>query len=103
MRGRLGKRPPWPIRRPPLHLRPTGDRIAMSVWRLASDGEALPACPPREPGLGGIGLMEKSSVYLGGGEEALRYKWIESEKAGHDLGQAALPPRVQNHAWGCLP
>jgi len=23
-------------------------------------------------------------------EEMLRHKWIESEKAGHDLGQAAL-------------
>ena len=34
--------------------------------------------------------MEKSSVYADGEQEALRYKWIESEKAGHDLGEAAI-------------
>src|SRR5258708_20786964 len=46
--------------------------------------------------------MEKSSVYLDGEQEALRYKWIESEKAGRDLGEAAIRRWVQNHWWGYL-
>ena len=46
--------------------------------------------------------MEKSSVYADGEQEALRYKWIESEKAGHDLGEAAIRRWVQNHWWGYL-
>ena len=46
--------------------------------------------------------MEKSSVYIEGEQEALRYKWIESEKAGHDLGEAAIRRWVQNHWWGYL-
>ena len=46
--------------------------------------------------------MEKSSVYVEGEQEALRYKWIESEKAGHDLGEAAIRRWVQNHWWGYL-
>jgi hypothetical protein len=31
-------------------------------------------------------------------EEMLRYKWIESEKAGRDLGQQALLEWVDKHA-----
>ena len=46
--------------------------------------------------------MEKSSVYIDGEQEALRYKWIESEKAGFDLGEAAIRRWVQNHWWGYL-
>jgi len=46
--------------------------------------------------------MEKSSVYIDGEQEALRYKWIESEKAGHDLGESAIRRWVQNHWWGYL-
>jgi len=46
--------------------------------------------------------MEKSSVYLDGEQEALRFKWIESEKAGRDLGEAAIRRWVQNHWWGYL-
>ena len=30
--------------------------------------------------------MDKSSVYTESEQEALRYKWIESEKAGVDIG-----------------
>src|SRR5437588_13116862 len=48
------------------------------------------------------GLMEKSSLYVEGEQEALRYKWIESEKAGHDLGEAALRLWVKEHWWGYL-
>jgi hypothetical protein len=46
--------------------------------------------------------MEKSSVYVDGEQEALRYKWIESEKAGRDLGEAAIRRWVQQHWWGYL-
>ena len=47
-------------------------------------------------------MVEKSSVYADCEEEALRYKWIESEKAGCDLGEAAIRRWVQNHWWGYL-
>jgi hypothetical protein len=46
--------------------------------------------------------VEKSSVYAEGEQEALRYKWIESEKAGCDLGEAAIRRWVQCHWWGYL-
>ena len=46
--------------------------------------------------------LERASVYADGEQEALRYKWIESEKAGHDLGEAAIRRWVQNHWWGYL-
>ena len=46
--------------------------------------------------------MDKSSVYSDGEEEALRFKWIESEKAGCDLGEAAIRHWVQCHWWGYL-
>ncbi|MFN4260986.1 MAG: hypothetical protein ACK4RK_16960 [Gemmataceae bacterium] len=46
--------------------------------------------------------MEKASVYIESEQEALRYKWIESEKAGCDLGEAALRRWVQQHWWGYL-
>ncbi len=46
--------------------------------------------------------MEKSSVYVDGEQEALKFKWIESEKAGHDLGEAAIRRWVQCHWWGYL-
>jgi hypothetical protein len=43
--------------------------------------------------------MEKCSVYTESEQEALRYKWIESEKAGRDLGEAAIRRWVKEH-WG---
>jgi hypothetical protein len=46
--------------------------------------------------------MEKCSVFKDCEQEALRYKWIESEKAGRDLGEAAICRWVQNHWWGYL-
>ena len=41
-------------------------------------------------------------MYADGEQEALRYKWIESEKAGCDLGELAIRRWVQNHWWGYL-
>ena len=46
--------------------------------------------------------MEKCSVYIDGEQEALKFKWIESEKAGCDLGEAAIRRWVQQHWWGYL-
>ena len=46
--------------------------------------------------------MEVSSIFIDGEQEALRYKWIESEKAGFDLGEAAIRRWVQCHWWGYL-
>jgi hypothetical protein len=46
--------------------------------------------------------MEKSSVYVESEQEALRFKWIESEKAGRDLGDDAIRRWMQNHWWGYL-
>ena len=46
--------------------------------------------------------MNKASVYADSEQEANRYKWIESEKAGRDLGDAALRRWVNEHWWGYL-
>jgi hypothetical protein len=46
--------------------------------------------------------MERSSVYVDGEQEALKYKWIESEKAGCDLGEVAIRRWVQYHWRGYL-
>ena len=45
---------------------------------------------------------ERCSVYADSDQEALRFKWIESEKAGCDLGEAAIRRWVQCHWWGYL-
>jgi len=42
------------------------------------------------------------SVYAESEQEALRHKWIESEKAGRDLGDDAIRGWVQYHWWGYL-
>jgi len=34
--------------------------------------------------------------------EADRFKWIESQKAGRDLGESALQQWVRDHWWGYL-
>jgi hypothetical protein len=46
--------------------------------------------------------MEKCSVYADCQQEALRYKWIESERAGCDQGQDALRRWFQQHWNGYL-
>src|SRR5262245_46074269 len=47
-------------------------------------------------------MVEKSSVYIESEKEALRFKWIESEKAGCDLGESAIRRWVKDHWWGYL-
>jgi hypothetical protein len=46
--------------------------------------------------------VDTSSVFVDGEQEALRFKWIESEKAGFDLGETAIRRWVQCHWWGYL-
>lgn len=42
------------------------------------------------------------SVYVEGSHEAQRFKWIESEKAGRDLGESAIRSWIQTHWNGFL-
>jgi hypothetical protein len=46
--------------------------------------------------------MERASVYTESQKEALQFKWIESEKAGHDLGDDCIRRWVKEHWWGYL-
>jgi hypothetical protein len=46
--------------------------------------------------------MQKCSVYEDSQREAERFKWIESEKAGYDLGEAAIKRWVKEHWSGYL-
>ncbi len=44
----------------------------------------------------------RMSVHRIGEEEALRFKWIESQKAGRDLGESAIRNWVRQHWRGFL-
>jgi hypothetical protein len=44
----------------------------------------------------------RSSVYEECEHEIQRYKWIESERAGRDLGEDAMRRWVKEHWWGYL-
>jgi hypothetical protein len=46
--------------------------------------------------------MEIGSVFQDYKTEADVHKWIESQKAGRDLGEAAIRSWVKNHWWGYL-
>ena len=56
------------------------------------------------PASGGKGVLERSSLYkefLAEREEILRHKWIESEKAGEDIGfEKALLDWIRKHRDG---
>ena len=43
--------------------------------------------------------LSAHSVYTHGEIEALRHKWIESERAQRDLGEAAMRQWVKDHWW----
>jgi hypothetical protein len=47
-------------------------------------------------------VTEKCSVYEDSEQEAMRFKWIESEKAGRDVGEDAIRRWVREHWWGYL-
>lgn len=42
------------------------------------------------------------SLHADSRDEAARFKWIESQKAGRDLGEEAIRQWVQRHWWGYL-
>ncbi len=46
--------------------------------------------------------LERVSIQEEGAKEAQKYKWIESEKAGKDLGDHAIQRWVREHWWGYL-
>ncbi|MER3417143.1 MAG: hypothetical protein C4297_13170 [Gemmataceae bacterium] len=46
------------------------------------------------------GCLTRASLYVEGEKEALKHKWIESEKAGRDLGEEAIRQWVNKHWWG---
>jgi hypothetical protein len=47
-------------------------------------------------------ILRKQSVFEDSEAEAQRHKWIESEKAGSDLGEGAIRQWVKTHWWGYL-
>ena len=47
-------------------------------------------------------MVERLSVYADCEREADTFKWIESEKAGCDLGEDAIRRWVREHWWGYL-
>jgi hypothetical protein len=46
--------------------------------------------------------VQRCSIYSDCEHEAARFKWIESEKAGRDLGEAAIQGWVHHHWSGYL-
>jgi len=57
------------------------------------------SCPPTSEV---VPPMIRLSVHESGIVEALRHKWIESEKAGRDLGESAIRNWVRQHWNGFL-
>lgn len=46
--------------------------------------------------------MEQASLFADCEQEVQRFKWIESERAGRDLGESAIRKWIQQHWWGYL-
>ena len=57
----------------------------------------LPDAPP-----GPTPSVVQRSIYADCQVEAERFKWIASERAGRDLGEAAIHQWVRDHWWGYL-
>jgi hypothetical protein len=49
-----------------------------------------------------MSAVQKSSLFADCEQEAQRFKWIESERAGRDLGEPAIRKWVHQHWWGYL-
>lgn len=47
-------------------------------------------------------LADRRSIFTDCQREADTFKWIESEKAGRDLGEGAIKSWVRQHWWGYL-
>ena len=68
-----------------------------------------PVCSDYSQGLTATGMglpegtpIDRRSIFSDCVHEADRFKWIESEKAGRDLGEGAIRGWVQVHWWGYL-
>ena len=76
------------------------------VWDASLEVSMCQCSFPASPASHLVGTMappgKRLSVYIHGAEEALRYKWIESEKAGHDRGEYAIREWIQKHWNGFL-
>ena len=59
-------------------------------------------CQCSTPAIETVRPSVRKSVHDHGGEEANRHKWIESEKAGRDLGEWAIRCWVREHWNGFL-
>jgi len=46
--------------------------------------------------------VEKASIITDSEREAQKFRWIESEKAGRDLGEEPIRRWVKEHWWGYL-
>ncbi len=62
----------------------------------------MPQCPPPVPHVSRPISAERHSVHDHGAVEAKRHRWIESEKAGRDLGMAAIRGWIRMHWNGFL-
>ena len=47
-------------------------------------------------------MKRKCSLYEDCDREVKQFKWIESERAGYDLGDTAIRSWVKQHWWGYL-
>lgn len=65
-------------------------------------GTATLTVPAEEEKSAGNLSVAVLSIYADCRAEADRFKWIESEKAGRDLGETAIKRWVQDHWWGYL-
>jgi len=72
-----------------------GDAKEVMPMSICLDQEILPSTPVEPPAY-------VKSVYSDCVEEAARFKWIQSEKAGYDLGESAIRQWVADHWTGYL-
>src|SRR5688500_13449623 len=63
-------------------------------WKGSSMNESNACLDPQR--------AERCSIWIFSDREAFEYKWIESERAGCDLGEFALKQWVKKHWWGFL-
>ena len=68
----------------------------------STQGQFSPASETPDDCLVVPATPERLSVFQDSEREALEYKWIESEKAGRDLGETAIRNWVQQHWHGYL-
>src|ERR1700743_612481 len=84
-------------------LRPrSGSWLGLRVGTVNRSSGGLSMCQCSMPTTEGAKSGARMSVHAQGEQEAKRYKWIESEKAGRDLGEWAIRCWVREHWNGFL-